>query len=137
MNPLINTKTYWSILKSFFNNKKVPCIPSLFHQSRCITKYNDKAEYFKNVFGNQCSLINNSSVPPTVLFKQTENIISSINFSSDDIAKITQKLDPNQVHCHDMISISMLKTCCNSIYKPIQLIFQSYIENGKLSSEKS
>ena len=33
MNSLTNTKTYWSILKSFFNNKKIPCIPPLFHQN--------------------------------------------------------------------------------------------------------
>ena len=32
MNPLTSTKTYWSILKSFLNNKKIPCIPPLFHQ---------------------------------------------------------------------------------------------------------
>ena len=30
MNPLTSTKTYWSILKSFLNNKKIPCIPALF-----------------------------------------------------------------------------------------------------------
>ena len=38
MNPLTSTKTYWSMLKSFLNNKKVPCIPLLFHQNRYITK---------------------------------------------------------------------------------------------------
>ena len=32
MNPLTSTKTYWSILKSFLNNKKIPCIPPQFHQ---------------------------------------------------------------------------------------------------------
>ena len=26
MNPLTSTKTYWSILKSFLNNKKIPWI---------------------------------------------------------------------------------------------------------------
>ena len=33
MNPLTSTKTYWSILKSFLNNKKISCIPPLFHQN--------------------------------------------------------------------------------------------------------
>ena len=27
-NPLTSPKTYWSILKTFLNNKKIPCIPS-------------------------------------------------------------------------------------------------------------
>ena len=79
MNPLTSAKTYWSILKSFLNNKKILCIPLLLHQNRYITKYKDKAELFNNFYANQCSLINNSSVLPSVLFKQTENVISSID----------------------------------------------------------
>ena len=27
----INTKCYWSLLKAFLNNKKIPCIPPLYH----------------------------------------------------------------------------------------------------------
>ena len=72
---------------------------------------------------------------PSVLFNRTENVISSIDFGSDDIAQIIQKLDPNKSHGHDMISIRMLKICGNSIYKPLQLIFRSCIENGKFPSE--
>ena len=83
-----------------------------------------------------CSLINNSSERPSLLFKRTENLISSIDFGSDDIAKIIHNLDPNKAHCHDMISICMFKICGNSIYKPLQLIFRSCIENGKIPSEK-
>ena len=45
INSLASTKTYWSILKSFLNNKKIPCIPPLFHQNRYVTKYKDKADY--------------------------------------------------------------------------------------------
>ena len=134
-NPLTSTKTYWSILKSFLNNKKIPCIPPLFHQNRYITKYKDKTELFNNFFSNQCSLIKNSSKLPSVLFKRTENVISSIDFGSDDIATIIKKLDPNKAHGHDMVSIRMLKMCGNSIYKPLQLIFRSCIENWKLPSE--
>ena len=26
-----NTKVYWTLLKTFFNNKKIPLIPPLFH----------------------------------------------------------------------------------------------------------
>ena len=135
MNPLTCTKTYWSVLKPFLNNKKIPCIPRLFHQNRYISKCKDKAELFNNFFANQSSLINISSVLPSLLFKRTENIISSIDFGSDDIAKIIHNLDPNKAHGHDMISIRMLKICGNSIYKPLQLIFRSCIEHGKFPSE--
>ena len=69
MNPLTSTKTYWSILKSFLNNKKISCIPPLFCQNRYITKCNDKAELLNNFFSDQCSLINNASELPSLFFK--------------------------------------------------------------------
>ena len=28
-NPLLHAKTYWSILKTFYNEKKIPLVPSL------------------------------------------------------------------------------------------------------------
>ena len=53
----------------------------------------------------------------------------------DDIAKITQKLDPHKAHGHDMINIRILRICGNSIHKPLQLILRSCIENEKFPSE--
>ena len=66
MNPLTSTKIYWSILKSFLNNKNISCIPQLLRQNRYITKYKNKAELFNKFFAKQCSLINNSSVLPNL-----------------------------------------------------------------------
>ena len=40
-NPLTSSKTYWSILKTFLNNKKIPCIPSLFHENKFITDFKE------------------------------------------------------------------------------------------------
>ena len=34
VDPLTSPKTNWSILKTFLKNKKVPCIPSLFHENK-------------------------------------------------------------------------------------------------------
>ena len=92
---LTSTKTYWPIVKSFLYNKKIPCIPPLFYQNRYITKYKDKAELFNYFFANQCSLIKNSSLLPSVLFKRTENVISFIDVGSDGIVKIIQKFYSN------------------------------------------
>ena len=90
---------------------------------------------FNNFFANQCSLIDNFSVLPSVFFKRTENIISSVSSSSDDTAKIIQQLDPNKTYSHDLTSIRVLKICGNSIYKPLQSFFQSCFENWKFPSE--
>ena len=135
VNSLASTKAYCSILKSFLNNEKILCIPPLLLQNRYMTKYKDKTELFINFFVNQCFLIDNSSILPFVLFEQTENVISSISFSSDYITKIIQKLDPDKAHGHDMISIHMRKIYDSSVYKQLQLIFWSCTENGKLPSE--
>ena len=37
---LTSPKTYWSILKTFWNNKKIPCITSLFHENKFIRDFN-------------------------------------------------------------------------------------------------
>ena len=50
MDPMTSAKTYWSILKSLLNNKKIPCIPPLFHQSKHVTDFKKKAELFNYFF---------------------------------------------------------------------------------------
>ena len=65
----------------------------------------------------------------------TDNPLSSVSFSQDDIAKIIQNLNPNKAHGHDNISICMLKVCCSSIYKLQQMTFKQCIETGVFPSE--
>ena len=54
-------KAYWSLLKTFLNNKKIPLIPPLYHQGDFITNFKIKAELFNSFFASQCSLIKNDS----------------------------------------------------------------------------
>ena len=39
-----SSKAYWSILKSFLNNKKIPLIPPLFYENCFITNFKEKIE---------------------------------------------------------------------------------------------
>ena len=130
-----SSKAYWSLLKTFLNNKKIPLIPPLYHQGGFITNFKVKAELFNSFFASQCSLIKNDSKLPSYLNYKTENRLSTVNFSIDDIAKILQNLDPNKAHGHDKISIRMLQLCGNSICKPLELIFQQAMESGSFPSE--
>ena len=66
---------------------------------------------------------------------KTDNCLSAVNFSIDDIAKILQNLDSNKAHGHDKISIKMLQLCGNLICKPLELIFQQAMESGSFPSE--
>ena len=50
MDPITSAKTYWSILKTLVNNKKIPCIPLLFHRGKYVTGFKKKAELFNSFF---------------------------------------------------------------------------------------
>ena len=47
---MTSPKSYWSILKTFLNNKKIPCIPPLLHNDKLITNFKEKTEIFNNFF---------------------------------------------------------------------------------------
>ena len=134
MDSATSAKTYWSILKALLNNKKNPCIPPLFHQSKHVTDFKNKAEVFNSFFAKQCSIIQNSSKLPLTLNKKTNNSISSITFNRNNIATIIRSLNPNKAHGYDMISIRLFKIFDKSICKPLELIFQPCIRHGKFPS---
>ena len=48
-NPETSSKAYWSILKSFVNDKKIPIILPLYHDGNFITDFRQKAELFNSV----------------------------------------------------------------------------------------
>ena len=58
---MTSRKSYWSILKTFLNNKKILVIPPILYDNKFITNFNEKAEIFNNFFAKQCSLINTNS----------------------------------------------------------------------------
>ena len=49
-NPENSSKTYWSILKSYLNDKKISIIPRLYHNDNFITDFRQKAEIFNSFF---------------------------------------------------------------------------------------
>ena len=62
--PLLSNKTYWSIMKTFYNGKKVPIIPPLFIKNKFVTDFQEKPNVFNSFFTNQCLPIASSSVLP-------------------------------------------------------------------------
>ena len=88
MDPTTSPKTYWSILKTVLNNKKIPCIPPIYHNNNYITDFKEKAQIFKNVFAKQYTLVEITSKLPIDSFKRTNSLLSTISLSKDDIGKI-------------------------------------------------
>ena len=86
-------------------------------------------------FANQWTLLNNRSVLPDNLAKLSKKLLDSVSFSSDDISKKINNLDPNKAHSHDMLSIRMIKLCGNSTCKPLSIIFNACLKEGKFHSD--
>ena len=123
-------------MNSLLNNKKNPCIPPVFHQNKYVIDFKRKAELFNCFFAKQCSIINDSSEHPfNILRKKTDKSISTVTFTSDDIATLIENVDPNKAHGHDMISICMFKLCGKRICKPLDIIFQSCIKHGEFPTK--
>ena len=136
MDTTISPKAYWSILKTFLNNKKIPCIRPIYHKNNYITDFKEKAQIFNDSFAKKCTLVENTSKLRTNSFKRRTNLLSTISFTKDDIAKIIKNLNPSKAHGFDMMSIRIIKICGDSILKPLELIFKSCLENGKFPIER-
>ena len=136
VDPSASPKMYWFVLKTFLNNKKIPVIPPIFfHDNKFITYFKQKAEIFNSEFSKQCAPLINSSKIPSECPRKSNESLSFIAFEIDDIEKVIKNFDPNKSHDHNMLSISMLKLCDESIYKPLNLIFESWLETGQFPSD--
>ena len=67
--------------------------------------------------------MNNSSVLPNEQEKLTNKLLDTVNFSTVDTSKIINDLDPNKDR--------MIKLCENSICKPVSIIFNDFLKEGK------
>ena len=99
-------KTHWSILKTFINDKKISCIPSVCHDNKFVTDFREKAELFRICFAEQCSLSTKNSELPNNLSFLTEKRLSNVLISNDTVMKILN--NPNSINFHDH-DMKMLK----------------------------
>ena len=53
----IASKYYWSLIKAMLNDKRVPCIPPIFHDNKFITDFSKKADLFNSFLQNSAQLL--------------------------------------------------------------------------------
>ena len=129
-NTKTSSKTYWSILKTFYNGRKIPIIPPLLKDGKLESDFKIEGNYFKNIFASQCAtLVNNSKLPDKNTYN-SEARIASIKFDNSDVLKIIRSLNVNKAHEHDGISERMIKMCDESLVQPLSLIFRGCIDAG-------
>ena len=129
-NPLLQVKTYWSILKTFYNEKNIPLIPPLLVDDNFVTDNQTKANIFNTFFAEQCTPLNNSSVLPVNQMFLTQSRLNFINFNEDEILKVIRALNIHKAHGHDDISIRMVKICDKSLLKPLIILFENSIKSS-------
>ena len=128
--PIIAPKAYWKIINRFLSNKKIPAVPPLLVNGEIISNFSQKATIFNKFFASQCTLLQNSSSLPT-FYLTTNETLSSLNISDNDIFAIIKNLNPNKFHVWDNISIRMIKLCGKSIVCPLKLIFEASLQGGE------
>ena len=119
------------MLKIFLNNKKIQCIPPLFHENKLVTDFREK-QFF---FAKYCSLISSDSSLPSEIIKKTDNSLYSVRFSTEDVLQIINSLDSNKVHGHKEISIRKLKICGSSVCRLLEIVYKSCLDKGKFPQE--
>ena len=129
-NPLLQTKTYLSVLKTFCNDTKNPAIPSLLEDHKFVTDMKTKANIFNNFFAEQCAPLKNDSKLPSNQIYLTQSRLVSLNFNDDGILEIVRALNPHKALGYDDISIRMIKICDKSLLAP--LIFYLKIQLNHL-----
>ena len=129
-NPLLQVKTYWSILKTFYNEKNIPLIPPPLVDNNFVTDIQTKANIFNTFFAKQCTPLNNSSVLPVNQMFLTQSRLNFINFDEDEILKVIRALNIHKAHCHDDISIRMITICDKSLLKPLIILFENSIKSS-------
>ena len=63
-NPFSQAKTYWSILKTFYNDKKISIIPPLLIEDKFVTEIQTKVNIFNKFCADQCTPLKNGSLLP-------------------------------------------------------------------------
>ena len=115
-------KSYWSMLKTLFDGKKIPLIPPIITNSKLISNFKEKANHFNAFFASQYTPISDNSMLPLVLAPATK----SMSFRDQDILKIIHSLSINKARGYDDIFVRLLKICDSSIVKPLS-IFSSTV----------
>ena len=104
--PNLAPKTYWSILKSFVNGKKISLIPPILVNDQLVTNFLEKANLFNEFFTQQCNTIENYSNLPNDLVFETIKRVSFFDISKDKSTKIIRSFNPNKAHGHMEFSLA-------------------------------
>ena len=112
-NPTTSAKTYWPILKSFYNDSSI-----ISKQQNCMILQRRQICLMIFLLLN-VHLQPISVLPSTISFK-THSRLNSTSFVKEDILKIIRNLNFNKARGHDDISIE----CDSEVVEALSLIYK-------------
>ena len=110
----------------------------MLYENSLLTDFTKRADSFKTLFAKQRTVINNSSSLLSGLLFKIDKFLPNKTFASDDILKIIENLDSEEVYSNDKISTQILKICDPSKYKYklLEIIFKLCLECGIFQLKK-
>ena len=124
----MQAKSYWSILKTFYNNKTIPLISPLSVDNNFITDIKTKANIFNKFFAEKCTSLKNDSVLPINQMFLNQLRLDTSDFNKNEILKIIRALNIHKAHGDDDISIRMKQICDRTPIKPLIILFQNLVK---------
>ena len=127
---MTTTKTYWSILNTFYNNEKLAIISQLLINDKLISDFEVKANHFNNFFASQCTPLDISCKIPESPTYITGTKLSSIKVENKDFINLIRSLSVGKAHDHDNISIRILKIYDSAIVEPLSILFNNCLNQS-------
>ena len=111
------TKKFWSYVKATANNTRIPELVHL--GDLCKTKISDQSELFNTFFYRQFSEA--STYETEIDHSLSPNFV--IDFNQSRVFEILQNINSSKAMGPDKISGRVLKSCAQSLYKPLSVLF--------------
>ena len=134
-----NPKLYWELIKHFIksnkNSEKRPPLKTItpFGENTYaftgLEKANCMNEYFASI-----SSVDDTNINLPVFSQKTENSLYTLQILESDIADVIQTLIENKASGEDQISHKILKGTCNSIKKPLSILYNRSLRECKFPS---
>ena len=83
-NPNTAPKTHWSIVRRFFNRRKMPTIPPILVDGKHVSDFKIKTEFFHSHFAAHCTPVKNASALPKFKYR-TDKRLNSFTINENDI----------------------------------------------------
>ena len=113
------------VTKDHIKWQKIPCLPPIFPYNKFVTDSSKKEPISLILFQQNSLQLLKIPVFPSSTNHITDQYLSNIEFTKDDIKRIICKLDPNKAHGHDRVSIRILKMSGDAIIESVFKIFKN------------